>query len=264
MSASGLSDEQVATFVRDGAIPVRGAFPATVADQCRAILWRTSGCDEHDPSTWTKPVIRIDGRADAPFVAAANTARLHRAFDQLAGPGRWLPPHGLGTFPIRFPSPHDPGDTGWHIEATGADGDGRPTVDPASRSRVLLMLFLFSEVGLDDAPTRIRLGSHRCAARRLAIGHGAPLDFMDLCRELATETAGLPESYATGQPGDVWLCHPFLVHAAQRHRGTGVRFMAQPPLAGTGPIDAHRPASDRSSVEDAIADTTAGELPLDA
>ena len=37
------------------------------------------------------------------LVDAANTPRLHAAFDQLVGPGRWLPRGSLGTFPVRFP-----------------------------------------------------------------------------------------------------------------------------------------------------------------
>ncbi|WP_240200305.1 MULTISPECIES: hypothetical protein [Paracoccus] len=39
---------------------------------------------------------------------AANTPLLHRAYDQLADPGHWLAPQGLGGFPIRFPSPIAP------------------------------------------------------------------------------------------------------------------------------------------------------------
>jgi len=35
---------------------------------------------------------------------------------------------------------------------------------------------------------------------------------------------------ATGKAGTVYLCHPFLVHAAQPHHGTEPRFLAQPPL----------------------------------
>ena len=35
---------------------------------------------------------------------------------------------------------------------------------------------------------------------------------------------------ATGDAGTVYLCHPFLVHAAQPHRGKHPRFLAQPPL----------------------------------
>ena len=37
-----------------------------------------------------------------------------------------------------------------------------------SRGRALLMLFLFSDVGENDAPTRIRVGSHVDIARQLA------------------------------------------------------------------------------------------------
>ena len=35
---------------------------------------------------------------------------------------------------------------------------------------------------------------------------------------------------ATGKAGTVYLCHPFIVHAAQNHYGTTPKFMAQPPL----------------------------------
>ena len=35
---------------------------------------------------------------------------------------------------------------------------------------------------------------------------------------------------ATGPAGTVYLCHPFLVHSAQRNSGSRPRFLAQPPL----------------------------------
>ena len=246
-----LSVDDVDRFVRDGAIRLSGAFPPQIAEECRRLLWAATGCDEHDPSTWTKPVIRLDGRADPAFASAANTERLRAAFDQLAGVGRWVPRQGLGTFPIRFPTPEDPRDVGWHIDATGTDPDGNPIVDPASRERVLLLLFLFSDVGPDDAPTRLRLGSHFDAARQL-FSDGKPWRFVDAACALADRTDHLPEAVATGEAGDVWLCHPFVVHAAQRHHGRRVKFMAQPPLAGTEIIDPNRAEADRSPVEEAV------------
>jgi Phytanoyl-CoA dioxygenase (PhyH) len=247
----GLTDDDVARFVRDGALRLERAFSPELAGQCRQLLWAATGCDEHDRSTWTRPVIRLEGRGDAPFVAAANTARLHSAFDELAGPGRWVPRTGLGTFPIRFPVDESPADDGWHIESTGAGAGGTPIVDPGSRERVLLLLFLFSDVGPNDAPTRVRVGSHLDAAR-LLFRTGRPVDFFEASHALAEQTADRPELAATGRAGDVWLCHPFVVHAAQRHRGATVRFMAQPPLAGTEPIDPARAARDRSPVEQAV------------
>jgi hypothetical protein len=41
----------------------------------------------------------------------------------------------------------------------------------------------------------------------------------------------LADAHATGQAGDVFLCHPFIVHTATwPHRGTGPRIIAQPAI----------------------------------
>jgi hypothetical protein len=134
-------------------------------------LWKDTGCDPGDPATWIKPVIRLSHYPQEPFRIAADTPVLHKAFDQFVGPGRWLSRKSLGSFPIRFPSQADPGDTGWHIDVSfGLDNpnfmEWRANI--TSRGRALLMLFLFSDVGEMDAPTRIRVGSHIDIARILA------------------------------------------------------------------------------------------------
>jgi hypothetical protein len=95
-------------------------------------------------------------------------------------------------------------------------------------------------------------GCSHLDAARLLFSTAQPAGFCTVARELAIRTEHLPEVVATGDAGDVWLCHPFVVHAAQRHRGTRVRFMAQPPLAGTGPIDPAHPVTERSPVEEAV------------
>ncbi|WP_295121636.1 phytanoyl-CoA dioxygenase family protein [uncultured Chitinophaga sp.] len=228
-----LNREQINQFIRDGFVRIDNAFPTEIAKAARTILWKDTGCDPHDPATWTKPVIWLGMYTAAPFVEAANTAILHSAFDQLAGANRWLPCKSVGAFPVRFPSDADPGDGGWHVDA------GFPGSDPAdyfswrinvkSKGRALLMLFLFSDVEQDDAPTRIRVGSHMDVARLLQPAGDAGLSFM----ELANALDSLPEHkqvLATGKAGTVYLCHPFLVHGAQPHHGKNPRFMAQPPL----------------------------------
>ena len=91
------------------------------------------------------------------------------------------------------------------------------------------MLFLFSDVGEEDAPTRIRAGSHRDTARALAPAGEGGLRLRDLIPYIDL-TAARPEVLATGSAGTVYLCHPFLVHSAQMHRGAAPRFLAQPPL----------------------------------
>lgn len=110
-----LSAAQIEQFVCDGFVRIDGAFSRELADACRRILWLATGCAEDDPSTWTRPVVRIGEIPNPNFVEAANTPKLHAAFDALVGEGRWLPRLSLGTFPIRFPSTEDPGDCGWHV-----------------------------------------------------------------------------------------------------------------------------------------------------
>jgi hypothetical protein len=250
-----LSDAQIASFIADGFVRIDNAFSAELAEECRAILWRDTGVDPEDPSTWTKPVIRLGMYAQPPFRAAANTAVLHGAYDQLVGKGRWLPPQALGTFPVRFPSPNDPGDAGWHVDVSF--GENTPDfmewrANVSSRGRMLLMLFVFSDVGEDDAPTRIRAGSHLEIARELAPAGDAGLTLRQLSADGYASTAHLPEIYATGSPGTVYLCHPFLVHAAQPHRGTRPKFMAQPPLLPAKPLELDRADGDYCPVEIAI------------
>ncbi|MRS63351.1 phytanoyl-CoA dioxygenase family protein [Larkinella terrae] len=228
-----LSKNQLDEFIHNGLVRIDQAFSPEIALAARQILWNDMDVDPNNPSTWKKPVIRLGMYAQEPFVQAANTEILHRAFDQLVGPGRWLPCRSMGTFPVRFPSTEDPGDTGWHVDA------GFPGTEPAnffewrvnirSKGRALLMLFLFSDVGEKDAPTRLRLGSHRDVARLLKPAGEQGLSFMELAGKLA-DLPARNELTATGKAGTVYLCHPFLAHAAQPHHGTEPRFLAQPPL----------------------------------
>lgn len=254
-SARVLSDAQIDDFVHDGFVKIDDAFPRTVADEARAILWRETGCNPDDPATWTQPVIRLGLYGQAPFAEAANTPSLHDAFDRLVGTGRWQPRQNVGTFPVRFPSPGDPGDTGWHIDVSfGMDNpdfmEWRANV--TSKGRALLMLFLFSDVGEKDAPTRIRAGSHLDMARMLAPAGEDGLTLRELAANGFSETEGRPEVLATGDAGTVYLCHPFLVHSAQPHRGTRPRFMAQPPLVPEEPLCLERADGNSSPVERAI------------
>lgn len=250
-----LHTKQIDQFINDGYIRLENAFSTILAAEARAILWKDTGCDPADPATWTRPVIRLGMYTQPPFVAAANSPFLHHAFDQLVGPGRWMPCGSMGSFPVRFPSPDDPGDTGWHVDASfpGADPDNyfEARVNVRSRGRALLMLFLFSDVGHTDAPTRIRVGSHRDVARLLKPAGDAGLSFMELAGQL-DKLPAREEAFATGQAGTVYLCHPFIVHAAQPHHGTEPRFLAQPPLLLREELNLNREDGKYTPVEQAV------------
>jgi hypothetical protein len=249
-----LTQDQVDHFIHKGFVKIENAFSTDIADQCRAILWKASGCDPNNPESW-KPVIRIGELAEEPFRKAANSTVLQKAFDTLVGHGNWLPRQTLGSFPIRFPSKEEPNDTGWHVDASfpGEDPnnyfDWRININ--SKGRALLMLFFFSDVTINDAPTVIIDHSHFDVARILEPAGENGLSFMKLSERLEILSAH-HKSLATGEAGTVYLCHPFVVHAAQKHNGTSPKFMGQPPLFPRNEFNIHRDEAKLTPVEKAI------------
>lgn len=241
-----LTSRQVQGFIDDGFVKIEDAFCAELAAQCTEELWSEIGLSPDEPENWTEPVVRVASKSTRPFVEAANSRTLHAAYDQLVGPGRWVAPVGLGTFPIRFPSSRLPADDGWHVDM--GFGQSNPDfmewrVNVMSSGRALLMLFLLSDVGPDDAPTRLRKGSHAVIARELLPYGRAGASLRQLSADGYVSTQDCDVALATGAAGTVYLCHPFIVHAAQAHRGNRPRFMAQPPLMPVGEFSPSLPPS---------------------
>jgi hypothetical protein len=169
-----MREDLTTCFLRDGFVRLDGAVPAELARQCADLLWAEIGYDSGDPATWVEPVRWVMGMSAPPFAAAANTPPLVAAFDTLVGAGRWQPRASLGSFPLRFPHRTEPDDAGWHVEGSYLpDGAQSYWLNLRSRGRALLMLFLFTDVGARDAPTRIRVGSHVDIPPLLA-PHGEP------------------------------------------------------------------------------------------
>jgi hypothetical protein len=75
---------------------------------------------------------------------------------------------------------------------------------------------------------------------------------IEISTEAASATTNADEIIANGNAGTVYLCHPFLLHAAQPHRGQTPRFMAQPPLMPRVPLQLTKADSNFSPVELAI------------
>lgn len=253
-----LNGTQVRAFIEDGFVRIQGAFPRETADECRAIIWQDLDADPGDPATWPRPIAARPDYAQAPFEAAANTPRLHAAFDDLVGTGRWLPRTSLGGFVIRFPGDEPAVVDGWHVDVSFPGHDSDPgdymtwRANVESRDRALLMFFLLSDVGKNDAPTRLRVGSHLDMARVLEPEGEDGLDARELARRAEGASAHRPIVHATGSAGDVYLCHPFLVHAGQPHLGKEPRFLGQPKLSPAKPLRLDRADGAFSPVETAI------------
>ena len=217
---------------------------------CQAAGYRPAS-----PDTWRQAVIRGVPTGDC-FRQAANAPRLIDAVGQLVNPDARQPRPNLGAFVVRFPSEGDPGDTGWHIDSSfQPPGDPRWFVNYRSRERALLLLCLLSDVGMDDAPSRLLAGSHREMAGLLAPAgeEGLPGAHQGQASEIPLPASRRGKVFATGSAGDVFICHPFLVHAASwPHRGEQPRFLAQPPIAASGGMNLDGPPDRLSPVAKAI------------
>src|SRR5262245_13514815 len=249
MSAS--SDD----FCASGFVAVRGAVERDVVRACVELIddaLRAQGVDTRDPATWTRPVVRLPCPEAPAFAAAGTSPMLHATYDVLLGAGRWIERQGVGgTIPVRFPSTTDPGDAGWHIDGS-YDVDGQWWVNVHSRYRGLLALFLFTDVSDRDAPTELIVGSHLDVPRVLAPHRERGVFFGDVAARLPASTWQRPRARATGHAGDVYVCHPFLVHRATwPHRGNGPPIIAQPAQAHLEPF-ALRQAGDLCPGERAI------------
>ncbi|MFI5958932.1 phytanoyl-CoA dioxygenase [Cryptosporangium sp. NPDC051539] len=226
-----MNRREIEQFERDGYVAVRGAIAPEIAAACRDEIWNAlagSGVTR-DPASWTHPVVLVPCPPGSPFVAAGTAPALGAAYDTLIGPGRWGRRQGVGGMvPVRFPSEEFPGDCGWHIEGSYEVG-GEYWANVRSRARGLLALFLFTDVGDDDAPTRLALGSHLAVPRLLADAGETGKNTDDALSGLRPSVLCRTATHATGRAGDVFLCHPFIVHTATwPHRGRGPRMMAQP------------------------------------
>lgn len=215
----------LATFVADGFVRLPRAVPRHVADAARAALWTRLGVPA-DRAAWTEPVRwTADLTGEGPFGEICGSPSLAAALDHICGEGAWVRPGALGNIPVRFPVSPPADDRGWHVDLNTPLPDGSWAV--SRRPHTVLLLTLLSEVTRDDAPTRIRAGSHRDAAAVLGDGH---LDAVEAGTLVEEASRTRPVRYATGEPGDMYLVHPLTVHAADEHRGPTPRFMAQTPV----------------------------------
>ena len=219
-------------FMTDGFAKIEKAAPRRVADEARALLWRQLGLSPDDRDRWSAPVRwASDLMGDGPFGELVRSRALAAALDAVCGSGGWVPRGSLGNIPVRFPVAEPDDDRGWHIDANTPLPDGSWAV--TGRPHTVLLLTLLSDVGPNDAPTRIRAGSHHDVARVLGPD---PVELVEMGRLVDEASADRAVVHATGEPGDMYVVHPFTVHAADEHRGTTPRFMAQAPIVLTAPL----------------------------
>lgn len=250
------------------------------------------GVDESDPSTWNAPSVHLRESYRGPEFDRCDTKRLQAAISDLVGQGRLLNPGhpSWGWWPVNFSVgaelPWTVPDRGWHWDGHHF----RHFVD--SPDQGLLTLCVFSEIGPGGGGTLLAEGSHRIVARLLedhrdgidlvdaiaelnrthrwfgaltasgdascngqaspeGIARARVARFMENVEHDDTGQA-LKVVELTANPGDVYLCHPFLYHAASQNHSGRPRFLCNRIGTLKSPMRIHGPADDLSPVEISI------------
>jgi hypothetical protein len=236
--------------VTQGYIVLRGAFSredsiAWVHAECAR-----AGFDLEDPSTWTKPYVRIPterGELLATFAPAAWEA----ACALMGGIERVVEGTRINLFalnltqgadrPFEAPSPSSPGwhKDGWHF---------RHFLD--SYEQGLLGIPLMTDVLPQGGATFIAAGSVGPVARFLAEHPEGvhPEGFPN--QELLSEGCTFLE--ATGEAGDFYLLHPYMLHAVSQNVLRRPRAISNVLFKLKEPMQFDRPDGAYSPVEAAI------------
>lgn len=267
-----LTTDDIEHFIERGYVLLHGAFAADDALLCRDFLWKhiaPQGIERDDRATWRQSLVQLKetfgARPGEEMFARCWTPRLQGALDDVMGRDRYNLPRTLGWWPIVFPghfaTPWQPPTLGWHVDGI----QFHHHID--SPDQGLLPLFILSEIAPGDGGTAIWEGSHRVAARVLQDAQPHGLDIGELTRRVMQNVeseAGSPSSCVReviGQPGDVALLHPFMLHArsdcvAERDSGR-VRFICNPCITLREPMNFAAATRELSPVEEAIAQSLA-------
>lgn len=230
-----LRDEDVEQFLHRGFVRLRGCFSPEAAARFTDALWPRLGYDPADRSTWDRARIHMPTRERvavsefAPKVWGAACDLVGGA-DRIAGPYNW----GDGFIvnlaeradePWQPPSAASPG---WH-----KDGDFfRHFLD--SPEQGLLTLVLWSDVQHQGGATFVAGDSVGPVARFLAEHPEGVLPGGFDARRLIGQCHDFVE--ATGEVGDVYLLHPYMLHANGPNPLRLPRVITNPPLALREPM----------------------------
>lgn len=247
-----LTPAQVEHFLEYGYIKLEGAFPPDVARAWVDRAWVRLGYDPDDPATWAEPRIHMPGHESvevktfAPGVWSA-VCELLGGEERVKQPYRWSDAFivNLGIDADKPWQPASPEVRGWH-----KDGDFfLHFLD--SPEQGLLTIVLWSDVEHQGGPTYIATDSVGVVARYLAEHPEGVEPTAFPTKQLMGECRRFEE--ATGRVGDVYLMHPYMLHAASSNVRRLPRFITNPPVHLNEPMRFNRDdPAEHSPVERAV------------
>jgi hypothetical protein len=236
-----LTAEQLDEFHRCGILRVPGAVPSRDAEKMCDSVWEMLARRYHirrdDPETWKAQ--RIMGTKDRPksmTLEQVISPTVRTMFDELLGPAAWAPAEHWGSLLVSFPDSHERWDLphqGWHLDA--------PVVRSLPDLYGVRLFTCLAKLSPEGGATLAVAGSPRVAAKFAGTGgverlRSAELRtllidrhswFRDLCspsgkvdriREFMNTTSKVDDVEVrvvelTGEPGDIYLMHPVMLHA---------------------------------------------------
>lgn len=254
MRPAFLTDSQIEHFIEKGYIILRGGIPRDFAEAWGQRAFDRLGYDRNDKSTWAKERVHQPSRefADVSKVAPDFWA----ATCDLVGEDRIKRPFNIGDgFISNLGTPDGeeprewiapgPNQGGWH-----KDGDFfRHFLD--SPEQGLLTICLWTSMVAKGGATFIAPDSVGVIARCLAQHPEGLTPSGFKFGELIKECKEFVE--LTGEPGDVVLHHPYMLHTASYNAIRAERVITNPPVHLKEPMNFNREnAEDLSPLELAV------------
>lgn len=252
-----LSPIDIEHFLVHGFVKVPQALDQEVIKKSVDLMWSRLGYDPKDSSTWLKDKIHMPSHHV--FNVQEIAPKAYQAICELSGgEDRVKQPKWDDSFIVNF---HLGGDKPWVAPSPKAEGwhkDGDWFLHFLdSPEQGLLTIVLWSDVQSKGGATFVAGDSVGPVARYLAqhpegvnpnVGFangGFPHhQFIQECKDFQE---------ATGKAGDVFLLHPFLLHASSYNSLRLPRIITNPCVLFNEPMVFNRPKwSDHSSVEQAI------------
>ncbi len=246
-----LTDEQVEHFLDHGFVLIHDCFSTEAAAELTDSVWTRLGYDPDDKSTWAAPSIHMPSHRRFPvqeFAPKAWDAVCDLVGeDRIAKPYQWSDAFivNLGEGADRPWQDASAEVSGWH-----KDGDFfRHFLD--SPEQGLLTLVLWSDVQHQGGATFVAADSVGPVARHLADHPEGVLPTEFPIKDLVGQCSEFVE--ATGRVGDVYLLHPYLLHAKAQNVLRLPRYITNPPVHLTEPMQFDRDhLADFSLIERAI------------
>jgi hypothetical protein len=247
-----LTPEQKEEFLTQGFTIIRGGFTPEQAAPLLEKMWIRLGYDPSDKATWEQHRIHmpsiesVEVREFAPKVHGAMLELLGGE-ERINGNIRWSDGFivNLGADDHaetwEAPSPNVPG---WH-----KDGDFfLHFLD--SPEQGLLTIVLWTDVLPRGGATFVAADSVPVMARYLVDRpEGVRPNGFEFSERIKECSQFLE---ATGKAGDVYLIHPYLLHASSKNALRIPRVITNPPIHLKEPMNFNRPDGDYSLVEQAV------------